>query len=45
VCVGAGLADVEKRFGVPPRLVPDVQALAGDESDNCTACATSLVSV
>lgn len=27
-------ADVEKKFGVPPRLVPDVQALAGDTVDN-----------
>ena len=26
-------ADVERKFGVPPRLVPDVQALAGDTVD------------
>lgn len=27
-------AQVEAKFGVPPRLVPDVQALAGDAVDN-----------
>jgi 5'-3' exonuclease len=26
-------ADVEKKFGVPPRLLPDLQALAGDSVD------------
>jgi DNA polymerase-1 len=27
-------AEVEEKFGVPPRLVTDVQALAGDSTDN-----------
>ncbi len=29
-----GLEEVMKRFGVPPDKVPDVQALAGDSTDN-----------
>ncbi len=29
-----GPEEVEKRFGVPPEKVPDVQALAGDSTDN-----------
>jgi 5'-3' exonuclease len=29
-----GPAEVESRFGIPPRLVPDLLALMGDASDN-----------
>lgn len=35
--------DVRQRFGVDPALVPDVQALAGDEADNCTLCEAAVM--